>query len=355
MLAIKKEKKKKEREYRFLFARIDKAERRESTSLFVPFRCKMCPHLFRYCTIVFNLLFLSRLITVGAWPFATVVSFGDSLTDSGNVYRLTNHSWPLVPPYYHGRFTDGPVWIEELGALDVNNYAHGGATSDNGFVQGYTASGTVAVAGARQQIQRYLNTTPQHKRESPWILHIIWIGSNDYYFNGALSPSQVASSVLNAAQDLLDHRVKNLLVFNQLPRYVRPSVLTNQEVNHYREQTMQHNTHLSLGLSKLKYHRHESSVRLFDIYSLVLDIIANTSTGFSNQKTSCWNITDGRVLAQCPNPESYLFIDQYHFTTRMHQFIAEGVRQFFHAHSSANIRSTHCISLLVFVLFFSQT
>jgi hypothetical protein len=32
-----------------------------------------------------------------------VVIFGDSFTDTGNVYELTNYTWPITPPYYQGR------------------------------------------------------------------------------------------------------------------------------------------------------------------------------------------------------------------------------------------------------------
>ncbi|MDE2240767.1 MAG: autotransporter outer membrane beta-barrel domain-containing protein, partial [Rhodospirillales bacterium] len=56
--------------------------------------------------------------------------FGDSLSDDGNLYKLTG----LPPaPYYEGRFSNGPVWVEYLPALaglnssSANNFAYGGA------------------------------------------------------------------------------------------------------------------------------------------------------------------------------------------------------------------------------------
>ncbi|CAM4780750.1 unnamed protein product [Rotaria magnacalcarata] len=42
-------------------------------------------------------------------PFDTIVRFGDSHTDTGNVYNLTSHAWPIVPPYVEGRFSNGLV------------------------------------------------------------------------------------------------------------------------------------------------------------------------------------------------------------------------------------------------------
>ena len=135
------------------FARVDKTAReRERSSVLISIHCTICSHLSHRCQVVFNLLCLWHLVELEPLPFETVISFGDWITDTGNVYQLTNHSWPLVPPYYRGRFSDGPVSIERLGVTNLHNYAHGGATSDNALVQGYSASGTVPVPGARQQI-----------------------------------------------------------------------------------------------------------------------------------------------------------------------------------------------------------
>src|SRR5438552_1130863 len=43
--------------------------------------------------------------------FTHIYVFGDSLSDAGNVYTLTFHTYP-APPYWSGRFSSGPVWVE---------------------------------------------------------------------------------------------------------------------------------------------------------------------------------------------------------------------------------------------------
>jgi phospholipase/lecithinase/hemolysin len=45
--------------------------------------------------------------------FNNILVFGDSYSDNGNVYELTNHTWPLKFND-HGRFTNGPVWSEHV-------------------------------------------------------------------------------------------------------------------------------------------------------------------------------------------------------------------------------------------------
>jgi phospholipase/lecithinase/hemolysin len=61
--------------------------------------------------------------------------FGDSLSDTGNVYRATGRTTPPDPPYFRGRFSNGPVWVEHLGARSGvkperrRNFARGGAAT----------------------------------------------------------------------------------------------------------------------------------------------------------------------------------------------------------------------------------
>lgn len=73
--------------------------------------------------------------------------FGDSLSDTGNVHQmllwLRTASVTPSPPYYQGRFCDGPNWIdqlaEQMGLTSAcaweggTNYAHGGAQTGFGL------------------------------------------------------------------------------------------------------------------------------------------------------------------------------------------------------------------------------
>jgi hypothetical protein len=56
-----------------------------------------------------------------------LVMFGDSLSDNGNLFRFTGEP---APPYWEGRFSNGPTYAEqlanELGAK-LDDLAFGGA------------------------------------------------------------------------------------------------------------------------------------------------------------------------------------------------------------------------------------
>src|SRR5574338_599415 len=69
------------------------------------------------------LLVLIAAAAYGA-PFTNLFFFGDSLSDTGNVYSVTSllnaatlglvPVQPLSPPYFNGRFSNGPLWTEQV-------------------------------------------------------------------------------------------------------------------------------------------------------------------------------------------------------------------------------------------------
>ncbi|CAF1231946.1 unnamed protein product [Rotaria sordida] len=308
--------------------------------------------MWSYILHCFLLLFLYNYqINTQQIPFDTIVSFGDSNSDIGNVYNLTNHKWPIVPPYFQGRFTNGPVWIEKLGISNIKNYAYGGATTDNNFIQGYTASYTIPVPGVRQQIQIYFNETNITTLNFIRTLYVIWIGGNDYYFNKTISPSTVVTSILNSVKDLLKIGAKYILITNKSPSQTMPFVQTQEQFIYYRDRNIYHNNNLSIGIRKLDYNHKEVVLYLFELYSFILKIIADNKNYSLNVKDYCWNVLNGSVTILCSNPESYVHIDQYHYTTRMHELIGDAVRQFLLTSSAVN-KSSYSIFIILCVQFF---
>lgn len=87
------------------------------------------------CLSAFALAALAAVPAAGATfhGASSVHVFGDSLSDRGRVHRLTFGQVPRSPPYWKGRFSDGPVWAEhvETAVRDAgaawSNRAYGGA------------------------------------------------------------------------------------------------------------------------------------------------------------------------------------------------------------------------------------
>ncbi|CAF1021106.1 unnamed protein product [Adineta steineri] len=240
-------------------------------------------------------------------PFTTVVSFGDSNTDTGNVYKLTNYSWPLVPPYFRGRLLNGPTWVERLGISKLIDYAHMGSTIDDKVVQGWGIINLQPVPGVRQQIEIHLNNTRRNTINVHQTMYIIWAGLNDYYFNQTINPSTIATSLLNVIKDLVTMGAMHILVFNQPPLQSYPFIHIMDQNLYFTAFTIQLNANLSMGVTKFRHDNPKISLNVFDLYSLISKIITNGSAYlFKNTVDPCWNITiNGTVLHQCVDPTSY--------------------------------------------------
>jgi phospholipase/lecithinase/hemolysin len=92
-----------------------------------------------------------------AGPFSNLYIFGDSLSDTGNIFTLTGGATP-ASPYFNGRFSDGPVWVETLASgLGLSataslqggrNFAFGGARTSGGSIPSLLSQVGSFTAGA---------------------------------------------------------------------------------------------------------------------------------------------------------------------------------------------------------------
>lgn len=131
-----------------------------------------------------GLLSLSALAAVSlpahAGPYSGLYIFGDSLSDTGNLFLATGGAQPPAgQPYYQGRFSNGLVWVDHLAAglglaadaapslAGGNNYAFAGArTGASGNPPGVLAQ----VAGLY---------APTHPTADAGALYVVVGGGND--------------------------------------------------------------------------------------------------------------------------------------------------------------------------------
>ncbi len=116
-------------------------------------------------------------------PIDAIYSFGDSLSDTGNDYTATGGTLPGAP-YYPGRFSNGPIWIDDVAAalglsstpslLGGQDYAYGGA--ETGITPVHPTLSQIDLLGATGQIAQF---AASHPAADPNALYTIWIGSND--------------------------------------------------------------------------------------------------------------------------------------------------------------------------------
>lgn len=147
--------------------------------------------------------------------YSGVVAFGDSFSDNGNEYHLSNETWPADPAYYGGRFSNGPVWVERLAAnlsVPLHDYAYGGATTSNALVQGYSGKGgTIPVPSLDQQLDSFLSNPPTPLNST---LFAIFGGANDILFNPNVTAVQPAGVISGLITKLRNQGAQNFLLLN---------------------------------------------------------------------------------------------------------------------------------------------
>jgi phospholipase/lecithinase/hemolysin len=307
-------------------------------------------------TLLSIIYFVGTAVEANKASFTNVVAFGDDNTDTGNVFTLTNRQWPLVPPYDQGRFTDGRLWIENLGISSIQNYAHIGATTDNdNLVKGFIPPDRTPVPGVRQQIRSYLKDIDIGAVDLSRTLYVIWTGANDYLNNASLTADLVVNSLVDVVYDLLVVGVTHLVLFNQPPLYAYPGFSyfhPNSNLT-LKSKIVTHNQLLQSNLSIMDLLDNRASIRVFDVYSVIDEILLGNATPTLNVVDPCWTMRDGLLLSNCSNPKQYVFIDELHLTSIVHQMVADRFLQFL---SSSSMDShtwsilTMCIALGLFLI-----
>jgi outer membrane lipase/esterase len=266
-------------------------------------------------------------------PSPNLVVFGDSYSDIGNVYRLTGHTYPIVPPYYKGEFCDGPNWVEILTkSLIVADYAYGGATTDNNLVQD---PNLVQIPGVLQQVTTYLNSLVGNTHSSEHPVYVIWAGGNDLIYNSSLTAAQIVNSLMDSVKALAAvHGAKDIIVFNSAPIEDTPYIRINYNLalygTYFTQFTSSANSDLFNSLQALKANCKDTSFHIFDLFTLISKIISHPQPPFTNVVDNCWNAYNlTTVIQYCSNPKQYLFLDTLHFSSTVHKMIANEILPFF--------------------------
>jgi 3-phytase len=284
---------------------------------------------------------ISALVLMAAAPrlyagqFTQIVAFGDSLTDTGNVYNLAANTFPATPPYYNGRFSNGPIWLDVLAAglgvpdptpsrLGGTNYAYGGAETG---LSGLSSNNTPNIG---TQVTTYVNslTTPPTSSQ----LFVVWGGANDFLHFPALplpDPSTPATNLMTEITALAKAGAKNFLVPN-LPALGETPYVKQQLAPSYpgieatmNNLTAQFNSDLAADLNTLQSTLGIKIYRL-DVSSLFQLVLTNPGAyGITNVNDQAKSGAEGVPGTVVPNPNQYLFWDQVHPTQTFHFLLGE--------------------------------
>ncbi len=262
--------------------------------------------------------------TAHAQSFTRLVSFGDSLSDVGNVNGATFGISP-GSSYFNGRFSNGNVWSERLssqlglGATQTpsrntggRNYAYGGVRSGSGNTSFFLF---FSFPNAGTQIEQFLGSNTPASTD----LYTLWIGGNDF-IDGQTDVSIPANNVQSHLQRLGQAGAKNVLVANlpplgELPRYVGNA--TNRAAFNARSRA--YNAALDARLVAVRAQYPSTTFRLLDAEAFFDDVLASPAAyGFTNVSQPA--LVGSTVV---PNPDSYAFYDDIHPTRRAHSLLGD--------------------------------
>lgn len=266
--------------------------------------------------------------TASAQSYGRVVTFGDSLSDNGNLYAATGNTTPTSPPYFQGRFSNGPVWVELLGWTQARvggsvtgsyNSAYGGARTDNAVP---------FPTGMRQQITNYLGAGGTFDADD---LVTIWGGANNIFQGLPTAGAQpdpfgyIAGVSAAAAADMgfminqvSDAGAGTILVANLPNLATTPQFAGGPAQNLAGHATNAFNAALFAQVSAQAAANPNSNVIFMDVnraFNVLLS--APGRFGFSNVTQSC---LVGVVV--CATPDTYVFWDGVHPTAAGHRLVA---------------------------------
>ncbi len=280
-----------------------------------------------------------------AASFDQIFVFGDSLSDTGNTYNATGKTFPQSPPYFEGRFSNGPLWVEYLGdQLGLKptlfttipatpptqgiNFAFGGASSglDNAVVP------NVGLPGVLQQVLGFAgNLQANNQTADPNALYTLWGGANDFFFLNPEDSTTPISNISLALNTLVGVGAKNILVFNlpdlgQLPA----ATIDNRNPVTLSESTNEFNLGLATTVNALSRNPNLNIISI-DTFSLFNQASA---LGFTNVTESCLSRLDicdpgnnksclSRLDICDPGNNKFLIWDDFHPTTAAHKVIAD--------------------------------
>lgn len=258
---------------------------------------------------------------VEAASFSSVIVYGDSLSDNGNLFAATG-----IPggPYYNGRRSNGPVAVEQLASAlgaplidfawigattGTGNYGDGGTTTSFG---GYSLPGMQTELAATQAgLGPYLSSA----------LFVVWGGPNDFLAPSLLDTTPAAivaravGDEIGIVSTLLGMGAQHILVPGMPDLGLTPyfQSLGTTAAAQGSALTDAFNGALASSLP--------SGVLFYDTAALIRDMGANpASYGFTDVTDACYN-----GVTVCANPSQYLFFDDFHPTTATAGYAAAGL------------------------------
>jgi phospholipase/lecithinase/hemolysin len=273
-----------------------------------------------------------------AASYSSLYAFGDSLTDAGNDYIASDGILPTGLIYSDGRFSNGPVWVQDL-AADLGlpavkpslnggtDFAYGGAEA------GQEPLHTVNPIDLPSQLAQFLINDPHPSANA---LYALSIGANDlldaipdYASAPAKAVADITAAVANEitfVSGLAADGARDFIIMNVPDLGVTPSETGTIAATATKLSAL-YDSDLSTALTALGAKDH-LTIEILNAFQLIDDAVADPSKyGLKNVTEPVWtgsyeNPFSGKLNATGSAQNSYLFFDHLHPTETGHTALA---------------------------------
>ncbi|WP_299015481.1 SGNH/GDSL hydrolase family protein [uncultured Photobacterium sp.] len=262
-----------------------------------------------------------------------IISFGDSISDTGNLFNGFQWTFPNSNSWFLGHFSNGFVWTEYLANeknLPLYTWAVGGAAGNTQYK---------LLSGIHDQVDSYLTYMKMAKNYQPEnSLFTIEFGLNDF-INYNRSVEDVTKDYARALKRLTDHGAKNILALTLPDATIAPqfkysdpqeAVVVSKKIEEFNQ---------FIKAEVLKYQLQGINISLYDTTALFNNISTSPEKyGFHNVTDACLNINRSSskdylmshsLTNECATygSDSYMFWGVTHPTTKTHKVLAEQINK----------------------------
>ncbi|MDP2809925.1 MAG: SGNH/GDSL hydrolase family protein [Rhodocyclaceae bacterium] len=279
---------------------------------------------------LFSALALAAALTAApalATSYSSLWVFGDSLSDNGNFYGFTNSLTPgggyPPSPYWNGRFSNGPVAVEQMAStmgVPLMDFAFGGAKTGPNNGGDHNTFGSLGLLGTLAQANRAA-ALPGPLSSSA--LYVVWAGPNDFFTMGANDPATTigtaVGNVSTAIMNLYGDGARHFFVPLMPDLGLTPSSLAGGAgvMGQATFLTDSYNGALHSTLAGMDTTMMPAGdIQFFDTAAFLRNTVSDPAGhGFSNVTDAC--VPSLTCIAS--NAFGYLFWDSVHPTTLAHQ------------------------------------
>lgn len=265
-----------------------------------------------------------------ASAYNSVVAFGDSLSDNGNLLSATGGLIPLTGAYWNGRFSNGKAAVEVLAeqlGVGLVDLAYGGAGT--GFSNPQFLGTELEPTGIRSQVAGYLSATGGHADASS--LYFVWGGPNDFLVALDAPSPDFGSIILGGAQNLVSSvdqlynaGARSFLLplmpdLGATPRALALNATLPGASTGLSFLSLVFNSTLSSAYTAWGAEHPDAHLTLFDTFTRQHVLLAAASGGGMDITTPCYTGGPASVGTLCANPNQHFYWDDIHPSALVHQ------------------------------------